>query len=684
LTITREFPPPLKEKLSQFKEKILKNRALIRLRTDISLGRSLESFKVGKPDPKAFPELLKRLEFRGSIYGLEGEAGEAGLATNKIRKVHTVLSERELSLLEEALASSPRISYDLETDSSDPHHCSIVGVSLSHKINEAWYIPIGHRDSGSLSQLKWEKVKPLLKSILETEKIIKCGQNVKFDNSVLIRFGIEPRDPIFDTMIASYCLNPERLSFGLKSLAADFLGEKMTSFKELVGKDKDATIAQVPIEKAAAYAGADAEVVFRLVDLFEGELKKGNLQDLFLKFEMPLVRVLQKMESSGIVVHTQQLNDLRKNFMGQMEKLEGEIYTLAGETFNLNSPKQLSRILFEKLNLPTIKKTKTGFSTNEMVLSKLAPKHPICQKILDYRGLSKLVSTYVDSLLNQVDPSTGRVHTSFHQTGTSTGRLSSSEPNLQNIPIRTEQGREIRRAFVPSEGNVFLSADYSQIDLRALAHMSEDPVLVGAFQSGGDIHAATAADVFHVSIDKVTPDMRRKAKAINFGIVYGQQAWGLSQSLGIEVEEAQAFIDHYFDRYAGVKSWIDKTLKEARKNGFVSTVAGRRRRVGDINSDQGNVRGFAERIAINTPIQGSSADIIKAAMISIFKEFREKGLKSQMLVQVHDELLFDVRKNELENVIPLVKEGMEKSFPLRVPLLVDMKMGSNWTDMEKL
>ncbi|OVE77272.1 hypothetical protein BVX98_03140, partial [bacterium F11] len=399
--------------------------------------------------------------------------------------------------------------------------CRVIGVSFSLKKNEAFYIPIGHRYVGSPKQLSWDQLKPFLKSVLEKEGILKCGQNLKFDDAILNQHGITPKGPSFDTMIASYCLVPDRSSHGLKALSADYLSERMTQFKELVGKQKNASIADVPIDKAADYAGADAEVVLRLVDIFTDMLKKEELNNLFEEQEMPLVPVLREMESNGILVDTQYLNEVEHKFRKEMARIEQEIYSMAGESFMLNSTKQLSRILFEKLNLPVIKRTKTGYSTNEDVLTKLSKKHPICEKILAYRELAKLTSTYVDSLLSLVDPISKRVHTTFHQTGTTTGRLSSSDPNLQNIPIRTELGREIRKAFVAPAGSVLVSADYSQIDLRALAHISEDPALIKAFQEGGDIHTATAAEVFHITDAEVTSDMRQKAKAINFGIVYG-------------------------------------------------------------------------------------------------------------------------------------------------------------------
>ncbi len=673
---------PLKKKMMPYKETVFRNRTLIQLKCDADLGVSMQNLTVKPPQGETLKNILKHLEFRGDLVGAGSAVLESSLETNKERKVRVVLTDEDLEQLKKVLLSSELVSYDLETTSLNPYTCDIVGISLCVKPHEAWYIPVGHSYIGVPAQLPWTQLFPLLKKVLEDPRVVKYGQNLKFDDAILARHGIFPQGPWFDTLIASYCLDASRNSYGLKDLAADYLNERMVRYEELVGKTKR-SISEVKIEDVASYAGADSEVVLRLAKIFEEKLKQENLNELFEKLEMPLVQVLQTMEAAGIKVDIPYLETIKVKFAGKKRVLEKEIFEMAGGEFSLNSPQQLGRVLFEKLKLPPGKRTKTGYSTNEAVLIQLAEKHPICEKIIDYREFSKLSSTYIESLLELADPKS-RVHTSFHQTGTATGRLSSNSPNLQNIPIRTEPGREIRKAFIASEGCVLVSADYSQIDLRSLAHVSEDSVLLKTFEEGGDVHAATASQIFHVSMEQLTPEMRRRAKAINFGIVYGQQAWGLSQGLGIDVKEAETFIKNYFEKYAGVKKWIENTLEKARQTGFVSTLAGRKRKIEGLQSDNFSQRGFAERIAINTPIQGSSADIIKAAMIKIDKDLRAKKFRTQMLVQVHDELLFDVPEDELEKVLSLIQEDMEGAMSLRIPLVVDMKKGLNWNDMEKI
>ncbi|MFN0117819.1 MAG: DNA polymerase I [Elusimicrobiota bacterium] len=671
----------LKEKLIANKENVFKNRRLVLLRDDVPLDMD-ESVLRLKPPSAAFEQLLNRFEFKGDIFGVQNVLPQKELNFNSNRKVHVVLTEIEFKALLEKLDSTRLISYDLETDGLNKLSCNIVGISLAVHANEGWYIPVGHHYMGMPAQLDFKRVISLLKPFLENPAIKKCAQNMKFDNTILARFGITVQGEMFDSMVAAYCVDPSRNSYGLKDLAADYLSEKMTKIDEIM--PKNTSFSEVSIDQAAMYAAADSEVVIRLVDFLQEGLKKENAVNLFSQLEMPLVGVIQLMEQAGIKIDTEHLRHLKKKFSDDSKGLEKEIFELAGEQFTLNSPKQLSRILFEKLQLPVIKKTKTGYSTDEEVLQKLSEKHAICQKIISYRELAKLTSTYVDSLLELVEEKTQRVHTTFHQTGTITGRLSSSNPNLQNIPIKSDKGREIRRSFIAEEGCLLVSADYSQIDLRALAHMSDDPVLVKTFHEGGDIHLATAAEVFGVDKKDVTTEMRRNAKAINFGIVYGQQAYALSQSLGIPMETAKEFIKKYFEKYAGVKTWIEKTLESAREHGFVLTLAGRKRNIPDIKASNAMARGFAERTAMNTPIQGTSADIIKFAMISMEKLMKLKKFKSKMLLQVHDELVFEVPENEMKEILPLIKSEMENAFKLKVPLLVDIKIGKNWNDMEKI
>ncbi|MCG3203725.1 MAG: DNA polymerase I [Elusimicrobia bacterium] len=679
-----ENSPSLKEKLAAAKKQVFSNRDLIRLKTDVPFKEKISNLKIQSPDSATLSELLTRFEFRGGLYGVSDDVADPTLQANTKRVVHTVLSLASLKTLESKLKKAKRLSYDLETDGLDTSRCDIVGVAVSVEEGESWYIPVKHSYMGAPDQLPWIETSKVLQPLLEEKTLLKCGQNLKFDNAILERHGIFVVGPFFDTMIAAYCVDPGRNSFGLKDLAADILHERMTRIDELIGKSPDANFSFVPIEQAAPYAAADAEVVFRLVDVFNKKLDDEGTRELFENLEMPLVQIIQSMESTGIRVDVPYLADIGKSFEKQRRAIEQEIFKLAGEEFVLNSPKQLARILFEKLKLPPVKKTKTGFSTDEEVLNKLSQDHPICAKIILVRELGKLNSTYVESILKLVDEKTSRVHTSFNQTGTITGRLSSSEPNLQNIPIRTENGRLIRRAFVASPQQVLVSADYSQIDLRSLAHMSGDPALIEAFHQGGDVHAATASDMFNVALAQVTPEMRRSAKAINFGIVYGQQAYALSQSLNIPMDKAKEFIQKYFEKYAGVRAWIESTLENARKTMVVSTLAGRRRRVPEINSANSFTRGFAERVAVNTPIQGTSADIIKFAMIRVFDDLKKSHLKTKMLLQVHDELLFDCPKDELKKALPLIRHGMEGAFKLRVPLVVDIKTGHNWADMEKI
>lgn len=681
--------PSLKEKLIANKDRVFQNRHLIELRKDVPLGIGLDDLEIKSPKPE-LAEMMRRFEFRGDVFGIGVGAAvveqtTSALTENTTRKVNVVMTNDQLKTLAAKLAAAKRISYDLETDSLDKFRCSIVGLAVSVEKDESWYIPVGHSYVGAPAQLPWETVKAAVGPAFTDKKILKCAQNMKFDNTILAAKGLQVEGPFFDTMVAAYCINPGRTGFGLKDLAADYLNERMTRIEELIGKGKDmVTFTRVPIEKAAPYAAADAEVTLRLMDFLAPKLAEENVGDLFGKLEMPLVEVIQAMEKNGILIDADYLRGVGKQFTDQKASIEKEIFAIAGEEFVLNSPKQLARILFEKLKLPPSKKTKTGFSTDEDVLIKLAKENPICEKIIACRELSKLSSTYVDSILDLIDTETGRVHTSFNQTGTITGRLSSTNPNLQNIPIRTENGRLIRKAFIASPGNVLVSADYSQIDLRSLAHMSGDPVLVKTFKAGGDVHAATASEMFQVPFDQVTADQRRSAKAINFGIVYGQQAFALAQSLGIPVETAREFINKYFERYAGVRAWIEGTLAEARKAGVVTTLAGRKRRVDEINAPNAFTRGFAERVAVNTPIQGTSADIIKFAMIRIQRELNESGTKTKMLVQVHDELLFDVPKAETKKILPMIRSAMEEAYKLEVPLVVDIKTGANWNDMTKV
>jgi DNA polymerase-1 len=484
-------------------------------------------------------------------------------------------------------------------------------------------------------------------------------------------------------MVAAYVLNPSRNSYGLKELSFEMLGEAMTTIDQLIGKGaKQRSMLSVPVSDVAPYACADADMTLRLAQYFKPELEKQKLMSLFMDMEMPLVEILAGMEINGIRVDEKRLNELGTELQGRMKSLEAEIHALAGEAFNVNSPKQLASILFEKLKLPAGRKTKTGFSTDEDVLSKLAEQHALPSKLLEFRELQKLQSTYVEGLREAIDPVSQRVHTHFNQTVAATGRLSSTNPNLQNIPIRTETGRKIRQVFVADPGCVLLSADYSQIDLRMLAHISGDPVLSEAFRKGEDVHTTTAVEIFGVKPDQVTQDLRRIAKSINFGIVYGISAFGLSQQLNIAMDEAKRHIERYFERYAGVRAWMDKCLAEAKEAGSVRTLLGRIRYVPEIQSKNPNIRGFGERIALNTPIQGTSADVIKLAMVHLFRA--KESLQAKMLLQVHDELVFEVAEKDVVATARGIKPYMENAVKLSIPVLVDFKMGSSWAQMKPL
>jgi len=564
-----------------------------------------------------------------------------------------------------------------------------VGLSVSWDKDQGAYIPLRHHYLGAPKQISVEQVLNALKPVLENDKIQKVGHNLKFDFSILFRAGIHMKNLFFDTMVAFYCLDPSRSGHDLKDLASEYLGRQLTPIEELIPQkssrlNRSLPMDQVQIEKVSLYASAEADCTRQLIEKLDPLLKEKRCDSLFYQIEMPLIEILADMELNGIKVDTVFLKKLDDRFSLEIHALESEAYGLAGQEFNLNSSKQLAFILFEKLKLPPARKTKTGFSTDEEVLESLIALHELPRILLKHRELSKLKSTFIDGLLAEVDPGTSRVHTSFNQSGTATGRLSSTNPNLQNIPIRTEQGRMIRRAFIPEKGFVLLSADYSQIDLRVLAHLSGDPVLTEGFNRGADIHRATAAEIYHVRLDQVTDEQRKRAKAINFGIVYGQQAFGLSQSLGISMNDAQNMIESYFHKYAGVREWIEKTKQEAKLKGFVRTLLGRVRYVPEINSKNGSMRSFAERTAINTPVQGTSADIIKAAMIKIYKHLDTQSGRPQvkMLLQVHDDLLLEVPEQHLEKTATSVREDMENAIRLSVPLIADLKTGANWADME--
>jgi DNA polymerase-1 len=520
-----------------------------------------------------------------------------------------------------------------------------------------------------------------LRPLLEDPALPKIAQNAKYDLQVLRRAGIFVAGLAFDTMVASYLAQPAAKSHGMDNLAADLLGYKTISFKEVAGSGKKQIgFEEVEVEKAIVYAAEDADITLRLAEKLEPMLAEAGQEKLFHEVEMPLMEILADMEWAGVRIDPEFLGALSGELQGKLVHLEKEIFALAGGPFNIGSPKQLGEVLFERLHLARGKKTKTGWSTDVDVLTALSAEQPIAARILDYRSLSKLKSTYTDSLPKLIHPGTGRIHTSFNQTVTATGRLSSSDPNLQNIPIRTEEGGRIREAFIPAEGNLLLSADYSQIELRVLAHMADETVLKESFAKGEDIHSRTASEVFGVFPEMVTPEMRRQAKTINFGVIYGMGAFSLGKDLGIPTREAQHFIDNYFARYPGIKGFMESKKEEARQKQYVTTLLGRRCAVPEINSQNGSIRSYAERNAINYPIQGSAADIIKVAMVAIHRRLAKEGLGARMVIQVHDELVFDVPEKEVDSVTALVREEMEGALSLSVPLRVEIGVGKNWRE----
>ncbi|HHN46799.1 MAG TPA: DNA polymerase I, partial [Planctomycetes bacterium] len=586
----------------------------------------------------------------------------------------------ELSRILNDAKSAGRFAFDLETSSASPVDADIVGISISFREGEAWYIPVRGPEKNRI--LTQSEVLVRLKPLLADENTLKIGQNLKYDLQVLANVGIEVSPPIFDTMIAAYVLDPGGRAFGIDYLSLTYLGEKKTPTSEIIGKGSgQRRMDEISVSVVAGYAAEDADCTFRLASVLREKVHSAGLDGLLDTLEIPLVPVLARMELAGIAIDVQWLKSLERDFEKHIADLEDKIRETAGVAFSPASPRQLADVLFGKLGLPVIKKGKTGPSTDSEVLDRLSEKHPLPSLVLQYREFSKLKNTYIDTIPAMLSPRTGRLHTSFNQTGTATGRLSSSEPNLQNIPIRTELGRRIRRAFVPRNGCVFVSADYSQIELRILAHFSEDAALIASFRRGEDIHCAVAAEVFDKPIDAVSDEERRVAKAVNFGLVYGQGAQGLARQTGLSVDDAEDFIQRYFRRYPGVKTFIDALLEKAEKDGFVETIAGRRRMLPDLAAQMPVRRNAARRAAVNTVIQGSAADLIKRAMINLDAELLRSSPRSRILLQIHDELLLEAPSEEVAALQALLKKLMENALHLRVPLLAQCSVGSNWMDL---
>jgi DNA polymerase-1 len=665
-----------RENLIQFKEQALLSKRLVTLNDQAPIEMNFEDLKAQPPDASALGALFKKLEFR-QLQRMFPKTSD--LSSKAYRSIQDPDALKDLV---KKLSQADVVAVDTETTSTNPLLAELVGLSFSITPHHAFYIPCAHRYLGAPQQIPLSDALVILKPVLENSTIKKVGQNIKYDWIVLERHGISLKGVLFDTMLASYLINPSKRAHSLDQIALDFLDHQTITYADLTGKKgkKADSFASVPIEKASPYACEDADMTLMAYHVLKKEIDALGLAELMQTVEMPLVPVLKDMEMCGISVDKDKLHDLSKSFENQLKQIEQQIYETAGETFNINSTQQLGHILFEKLMLPVQKKTKkkTGYSTDVEVLTILAEQHELPKLILRHRTLAKLKSTYADALLDLIHPETGRIHTSYNQTVAATGRLSSSDPNLQNIPIRTEEGKKIREAFVPRAGWQMISADYSQIELRILAHYSNDEILIKAFEEGEDIHTRTATEVFQVFPSFITHDLRRQAKIINFGIIYGMSPFGLSKSLGISQKMAKTYIDNYFNRYRGVKEFIEQTISEARETEQTSTILGRIRLLPDINSKNPNQRRFAERTAINTPIQGTAADLIKVAMIRIDRALKEKQLESAMLLSVHDELIFEVPPHEIESVLPLIKGTMENLWELKVPLEVNIEVGENW------
>ena len=665
------------QNLVQYKEQAFLSKELVKINTRVPIEFNPHDFRFKEPDNARLSSLFKTLEFRQ----LQKDFPKKSDLSKK--QYATVLDKDAFSDLVARLKTSDMFAVDTETTSKDPMKAKLVGLSFSVKSDEAFYIPLAHDYPDVPDQLALKTVLNLLKSVLENPDIKKIGQNIKYDWMVLKRHGINLAGVVFDTMLASYLINPSKRAHNLDQIALDFLDHKTITYQDVTGKGKKGVIfARVPLETAGPYSCEDADITLMAYHVLKPMLEDASLVQLLKKVEMPLMPVLMKMEMTGVCVDKKKLRDLSASFENQLKGLESRIYSIAGEEFNIRSSQQLGHILFEKLKLPVQKKTrkKTAYSTDVNVLTALADKHELPELILRYRTLAKLKSTYTDALLDLVHPETEKIHTSYNQTVTATGRLSSSDPNLQNIPIRTDQGMEIRRAFIPRVGWTLVSADYSQIELRILAHYADDEILIKAFKDDEDIHTRTATEVFQVFPSFITPELRRQAKVINFGIVYGMSPYGLSRELNISRKMAKTYIDNYFARYNGVKRFVDQTISSARDARKTSTLLGRIRHLPDINSTNKTVREFAERTAINTPIQGTAADLIKLAMIKVDAAFSERNLKAAMLLSVHDEIVFEVPPEELETVKKLIKEIMEGVWDLKVPLKVNIASGHNWAE----
>ncbi|WP_300763383.1 DNA polymerase I [uncultured Bacteroides sp.] len=706
---TSQLTGAVKTKVESNIEKIRFSKFLATIKTDVPIELDMEQLKRETPDEEKLRSIFEELEFRtlldrvfknekkapvktvpandafqGDLFGFFTDENTEEQKNSSLRRLEDLSYDYQLLDNEDKINDFLRIiltkdifSLDTETTGTEPMAAELVGMSFSYEENKAFYVPVPPNREEA------QKIVNMFKPLFEDEKAIKVGQNIKYDMIVLANYGVTIKGKLFDTMIAHYVLQPE-LHHGMDYLAEVYLKYDTIKIEELIGaKGKNQrNMRDLSPTDIYKYACEDADVTLKLKNILEKELETNNVKELFEEIEMPLVPVLAYMERNGVRIDTDALKETSKHFTVRMREIEEEIYQLAGMEFNVSSPKQVGEILFDRLKIvEKAKKTKTGqYVTSEEVLESLKGKHQIVEKILDYRGLKKLLSTYIDSLPELINPKTERIHTSFNQTVTATGRLSSSNPNLQNIPIRNEDGKEIRKAFIPDDACEFFSADYSQIELRIMAHLSGDENMIEAFREEQDIHAATAAKIYKTDISQVTREQRSKAKTANFGIIYGISVFGLAERLNVDRKEAKELIDGYFENYPKVKAYMDESIKVARDKGYIETIFKRKRYLPDINSRNAVVRGYAERNAINAPIQGSAADIIKVAMARIYKRFMEEGLKSKMILQVHDELNFSVLREEKEKVQQIVISEMEAAYKMKVPLLADCGWGKNWLE----
>lgn len=698
-----ELKGAVRKKIEEHVDEIKLSKVLTTIKTDVPLQYDFEQFKIEEPDKEALRQIFTELEFRSFLTKLDGPQKSSKSASvelslfgsestedkgndserlfsrleNLSYEYKLIENETEAKELADFLLTNEIFSLDTETTSIEALDAKLVGLSFSTEDFRAWYVPVSRETE------KAKKILEIFRPVYENPKILKVGQNLKYDLTVLANYDIHLSGPLFDTMLAHYLIQPE-LRHNMDYLAEIYLNYKTIHIEELIGPKGrgQKNMGDLEPKDIYKYACEDADVTLRLMKPLAEELRKNSLEEVFQNIEMPLMPVLARMERNGVVLDTETLKEVENDFTVRLQTLEKDIYELAGHEFTINSPRQVGEVLFGELKLSEkVKKTKSGqYSTSEEVLRDLHSKHPIVQKILDYRGLKKLLSTYVEALPKLINPATGHIHTSFNQAVTATGRLSSSNPNLQNIPVRGEDGREIRKAFIPEAGEIFFSADYSQIELRIMAHLSGDEHMIEAFNAGHDVHAATAARIFHKDIKDISKDERRKAKTANFGIIYGISAFGLAERMDVSRTEAKELIDSYFEMYPKIKEYISKAVDTAREKGYIETEFGRRRYLPDINSRNAVVRGYAERNAVNAPIQGTAADIIKIAMIRVQQRLDAEGCKARMMLQVHDELNFSVPTDEFDKVKRIVIEEMQGAYKMSVPLEADCGEGKNWLE----